>query len=107
LPKQHKNPVNLPLAAATISFYPESAMWREEQPFIIHQVNGRLRGDGTVLLDRRIIGFRGDGVGELVIEIEVNGVQRCKCKAKHAAAAGVMYDEDGWNYYIDKVVPPH
>jgi len=60
--------------------------------------------DETVMLAERLIGML-PPYGDLAVRIEVNGEERCFCKAKHDAAvdAGVRYDSPGRNFFLDVI----
>ncbi len=103
-------PVGLPRIEVTISFYPEAAAYGEDvPPFAVHAVTGARRGNGVVLLERRVIGLLDDepGAGDVVVKIEVDGQERCFCQAKYddAQEAGVERDWRGGAFYVDAVRP--
>jgi hypothetical protein len=45
--------------------------------------------------------------GHLAVRIEVDGVERCVCRARceEAKQAGVQHDYKGGTFYIDAVTP--
>jgi hypothetical protein len=53
-------------------------------PIAVHHVRGARLDDGTVMLERRTIGLKDNESSDrdLVVKIEVDGVQRCFCIAK-------------------------
>lgn len=91
----------------TISFYSVAATYdRDVGPIAAHRVTGRVQENGTVLLGRRVIAARQDEPGgrDLVVRIDVDGAERCFCKAKYLEAqqAGVQRDRFG-AFFIDAV----
>jgi GNAT superfamily N-acetyltransferase len=107
----------LPFAASSIEvvigFYPESAQYGDAKdvvPIAEHHVAGVYADDGSIILNQRVIGLshygRG-GDGDTVVKVEIDGVSRCFCKAKHesARAVGVRHDSIGSAYFIDRVAP--
>jgi GNAT superfamily N-acetyltransferase len=108
LQRQLEIPTDRPSVEATISFYPESASYSHDdvEPVAVHKVRGARLDDGSVKLERRVIGVMGDATdGDLVVKIVVDGVQRCFCKAKYPKAkeAGVQHDYRGGTFYVDVV----
>jgi GNAT superfamily N-acetyltransferase len=90
LQQSHEIPQDRPTANVTISFYPEAATYRKSVlPIAVHHVRGARLDDGTVMLERRTIGPKDNESNDrdLVVKIEVDGVQRCFCKAKYEEAA--------------------
>jgi GNAT superfamily N-acetyltransferase len=94
-----------------IAFYPEEAQYygREDKvsPVAVHEVQGALLDDGTVQLERRVIGLEDDepeGMN-LAIRIEVDGekVYFGKAKYEEAERAGVVNDRRNGVYYLDEV----
>jgi hypothetical protein len=103
-------PAGLPRVEVMIAFYPESAVYREDvPPFAVHRVADGTREDGVVLLERRVIGlFDDEPEGkDVVVKIDVDGHERCFCKAKYddARDAGVVRDWRGGAFYLDAVQP--
>jgi GNAT superfamily N-acetyltransferase len=96
---------DLPCAAVSISFFPENALYKEDAPPVaVHNLQGRRRSDGVVLLGQRVIGFVSDvGRGDLIVKIDVDGFQLCFCKAKYKEAEdlGLVRDEAGECFYVD------
>ena len=74
-----------------------------------HHVEGVNANDGSIMLNQRIVGLShlGEDNQDTVVKVEVDGVVRCFCKAKHerAKAVGVQYDSSGGTYFIDRVNP--
>ncbi len=100
LHKDWELPAEVPVVDVRISFYDERALYEEGiEPFVVHKIRGAMFDDGEVSLDRRVIAANGDrpGGNDLVVKIEVDGVERCFSKAKHEQAqnAGVEYDRKG------------
>jgi GNAT superfamily N-acetyltransferase len=104
-------PPSVPSVDVAIGFYPESAQYdrqRNVPPIAAHRVAGVRDLEGSIALERRVIGLIDDEPDgrDLTIKIEVDGVKRCFCKAKHQAAkdAGVQHDSDGHTFFIDHVL---
>lgn len=100
----------LSAARVTISYFAESATWSEGvAPIAVHQAKGSREVDGSIRLDRRVMGLSADEPDgrDLVIRIEVDGRPICFCKAKYdeARRAGVLHDFRGGVYFIDIVNP--
>jgi GNAT superfamily N-acetyltransferase len=98
------------LIQVVIGFYPESATYghsKDIRPIEEHHVSGVLTNDGSIMLDRRIVGLShlGEANRDTVVKIEVDGVVRCFCKAKceEAQAVGIQRDSWGGTYFIDCV----
>jgi GNAT superfamily N-acetyltransferase len=108
LQRSHAIPQDRPTVEVTIGFYPEAATYRDNVPPIaVHSLRGARLDSGVIMLERRVIGVRSDEPnGDLAVKIEVDGVQRCFCKAKYdkAVEAGVQPDRDGRAFYVD-VIP--
>lgn len=111
LSKSFDLPGDVPSVNVVVGFYPEAATYGrgEVAPVAEHHVRGVRLVDGTVLLERRLIGLC-DAEPErkdLVVRIEVAGALRCFCKAKYEEAeeAGVMRDWKGGAFYLDAVEP--
>jgi hypothetical protein len=103
-------PRGKPHVAVTIGFYPEEALYRPGITAVaIYQARAVTLADGTVMLEQRAIGLISGIEGDLAVKIEVDGVQRCFCKAKYDVAvdAGVQYDGPGNNFFIDIVKAPN
>lgn len=111
LSKSFDVPGDLPSVDVVVGFYPEAAGYGrgEVAPVAEHHVRGVRLEDGTVLLERRVIGLcdaEPEGK-DLVVRIGVDGALRCFCKAKYEEAgdAGVTRDWKGANFYLDAVEP--
>lgn len=106
--RQHELP-NGASADVEIAFFPEDAIYgREEpvEPFAVHCPQAVRSADGPVLLAKRVIGVKPDGMrGDLVIRILVDGKERCFCKAKYegAESAGVIRNSLDGTYYLDEI----
>lgn len=102
-------PPELPSAEVVISFYPEHATYGREEtpPIAAHHVRGGRMDDGTITLERRVVGLCDDEPEgrDLAVKIEVDGVVRCFSKAKYEEAeeSGVVRDWIGGAFYIDAV----
>jgi GNAT superfamily N-acetyltransferase len=111
LPRSFDIPADLPSADVTIGFYPEAATYGrgEVKAIASHRLCGGRLDDGAILLERRVIGLTDDEPEgkNLVVKIEVDGEDRCFCKAKYEEAedAGVTHDWRGGAYYIDAIEP--
>jgi len=106
--RRFKLPKGRPPSAVQIGFYPEEALYRPGVAAISqYQPRAVLLEDGLVRLGQRIIGIILGGGRDLVIRIEVDGIERCFCKAKYdeATSAGVRYDGPGRNFFVDAVHP--
>ena len=109
LPRAFDIPPDLPPATVVVGFYPEAATYGrgEVAPIAVHELRGGRLDDGAIMLERRVIGLiDGEPEGKnLVVKIEVDGEQRCFCKAKYdeAEESGVIHDRKGGAYYIDFV----
>lgn len=107
LPRTYVLPSNMPPVEAVIGFYLEEALYDRTQyiPIVEHRVAG-VRLDGSIMLERRVIGLCDVPPGQdLAIKIEVNGVERCFCKAKYAKGVGVQRDCFGHTFFIDCINP--
>lgn len=103
-------PSELPRAEVTITFFPEAIEYRGTNPAPIAEYRiSAARHDGKLLLDRRVIGLKDDEPEghDLVVRIEVDGVERCFCKAKRDEArdAGVEEGREGDSFHIDVCAP--
>jgi GNAT superfamily N-acetyltransferase len=99
-------PRDLPPATVAVEFFHEEALYESGVAAeSIYRPRAILLHDGAVMLEQRIIGSILGSRGDLVVRIEVNGEQRCFCKAKYDAAAnaGVQYDGPGKNFFLDIV----
>lgn len=111
LSKSFDLPGDVPSVNVVVGFYPEAAIYGrgEVAPVAEHHVRGVQLVDGTVLLERRLIGLCDAELErkDLVVRIEVAGALRCFCKAKYEEAeeAGVMRDWKGGAFYLDAVEP--
>ena len=111
LPRSFDLPAGMPTADVVIGFYPEAATYGCDPipPIAAHRVRGSRINDGTVMLERRIIGLCDDEPEgkDLAVKIEVDGEVRCFCKAKYEEAeeAGITRDWKGGAFYIDAVEP--
>ena len=112
LPRTFDLPANLPVVEVVIGFYPEAAQYDRSQdipPIVEHRVAGVRDHDKSIMLERRVLGFCDDEPEgrDLTIKIEVNGLERCFCKAKHQGArdVGVQQDRIGDVFFIDRVIP--
>src|SRR3546814_14545232 len=67
-------------------------------PIASHRIRGSRLDDGTIMLERRVIGLCDDEPEgkDLAVKIEVDGEVRCFCKAKYEEAeeAGVTRSEE-------------
>src|SRR3546814_688279 len=104
-------PANLLTADIVIGFYPETATYGRGPvpPIASHRIRGSRLDDGTIMLERRVIGLCDDEPEgkDLAVKIEVDGEVRCFCKAKYEEAeeAGVTRDWKGGAFYLDVVEP--
>jgi GNAT superfamily N-acetyltransferase len=112
LPRTFGLPTNSSPVEVVIGFYPEEAQYNRHQdipPLVEHRVAGVRDLDRSIMLERRVLGLCDDEPDgrDLAIKIEVNGVERCFCKAKHKDAqdVGVQHDWIGATFYIDRVKP--
>lgn len=112
IPRKFELPTDIPRANVTITFYPEESQYygrSDVPPIVQHFVTGAQLADGSVALDRRVIGLSDDEPRgkDLAIKIEVDGKQRCFCKAKYEEAKnmGVMDDLYGGAFFIDRILP--
>jgi hypothetical protein len=101
-------PEYLLVAKIAIGFYPEGAVHGDDMPPIaVHEVRGERLDDGSIFLERRVIGLCDDEPQgrDLAVKIEIDGQLRCFCKAKYEEAeeAGVMRDWKGGAFYIDAI----
>lgn len=100
-----------PLVNVVVGCYPEAVMYADSeiQPVLEHSVRGVRLDSGIVALERRVILLCDlePEQKDLVIRIEIDGVVRCFCKAKHreASEAGLQFDHWGNNFYLDAVKP--
>jgi GNAT superfamily N-acetyltransferase len=109
LPRTFGLPSNSSPVEVVIGFYPEAALYDRIQYIAEHRVAGVHDLDGSIMLERRVIGLCDDvspGT-DLAIKIEANGVERCFCKAKRddARDVGVQRDCFGDTFFIDRVKP--
>jgi GNAT superfamily N-acetyltransferase len=100
----------LPPVQVVVSFYPEPAPWRDGvAPIAVHRIAGGRAADGSIRLERRVMGLSADEPEgrDLVVRIEFEGRSVCFCKAKYPEArqAGVVYDYRGGVYFIDVITP--
>lgn len=112
LPRTFSLPPNLPIVEAVIGFYPEASQYhlsRDVKPISEDRVAGSRNQDGSVTLVRRVLGICDDEPEgrDLVVKVEVDGMERCFCKAKHQSARdlGVRQDEIGNTFYVDRLSP--
>lgn len=112
LPRTFDLPANSSPIEVIVGFYPEKATYHDGQdtpPIAEHRVAGFRDLDGSIRLERRLIGLCHDepDCRDLAIKIEVNGVVRCFGKAKHQAAedAGVRRDSIGGTFFLDRLKP--
>jgi GNAT superfamily N-acetyltransferase len=107
---------DLPIASSpievVIGFYPESATYGDAKgvlPIAEHHLAGVHADDGSIMLDRRVIGLSdlGEEGQDTVVKVEVHSVVRCFCKAKYECArtVGVQHDWFGGTFFIDRVNP--
>ncbi|EMO9521092.1 N-acetyltransferase family protein [Pseudomonas aeruginosa] len=93
------------LHLVTITVYPESALYANKQiPDRVHYVMGKFNPDArTVTLTRRISIANESALDDPVIEINWEGFEIYKGKAKHdgAAAAGIQSTPNGYGWYLD------
>src|SRR3546814_15417746 len=77
-------------ADIVIGFYPETATYGRGPvpPIASHRIRGSRLDDGTIMLERRVIGLCDDEPEgkDLAVKIEVDGEVRCFCKAKYEEA---------------------
>lgn len=110
LPRSFELPETPSPIDVVIGFYPESAIYggaTDVQPIAEHHVKGVRGIDGSIMLDKRVIGISHGGSvhRDIAIKIEVDGVIRCFCKGKHepAKAIGVQRDWSGGTFFIDSI----
>ncbi len=94
LPRLYDLPPQAPRVEVIISFYPEEAQYYGRphvEPVARHHVIGARLADGSIQLERRVLGLSDDEPegGDLTVKVEVDGEERCFCKAKYEEAAGV------------------
>ena len=109
LPRSFDLPPELPRAPVTITFYPERIKYSRDEPvepLAVHHVSGAYLDDGSLLLERRVFALD-DAEGNLVVKIDVDGVERYFDKAKYedAKQVGVRHDWRGDTFYIDAIEP--
>jgi GNAT superfamily N-acetyltransferase len=109
LPRSFDLPPELPRVPVTITFYPERVKYsrdEEVEPLAVHQVSGEYLDDGSLMLERRVFALD-DAKGNLVIKIEVDGVQRYFDKAKYPEGkeVGVRHDWRGDTFFVDAIEP--
>lgn len=100
-----------PRAQVSIGFYPESAQYYglegQVPALAVHNVLGAPREDGSIQLERRVVGLAGDEPEDkdLTVRIEVNGrkVYFGKAKYEDAASAGIVNVLRHGAFYIDAV----
>lgn len=108
LPRSFDLPVDARRVPVVIGFYPEAAL-DDDRVFAIdeYHLEGAVLDDGSIMLDRRVLCLNGNEPEgkDLVINIEVDGKERCFGKAKHEEAqeAGVVRDGPGNAFYIDAI----
>ena len=112
LPRTFDPPPNPAPIEVIVGFYPEKATYHDGQdipPIEENRVVGFRDLDGSILLERRVIGLCHDepDCRDLAIKIKVDGVVRCFGKAKHQAAedAGVRRDSIGGTFFLDHLKP--
>jgi GNAT superfamily N-acetyltransferase len=112
LPRTFVLPSNSTPVEVVIGFYPEEALYdphRDVGPLVEYRLAGVRSPDRSIMLEQRVIGLCDDEPDsqDLAVKIEVNGVQRCFCKAKYQDAqdAGVQHDCIGGTFFIDRVEP--
>ncbi|MGI3903162.1 MAG: hypothetical protein ACRYGP_03425 [Janthinobacterium lividum] len=114
LPRRHELPAGRPLVDVVVGFYPEAVTYGRLAhmlaPIAEHRLRGGLLADGAIQLERRVIGLTDDEPDrkDLAVRIEVDGVERCFGKAKHAGAvaAGVRRGRDYASFHMDRLEPP-
>ncbi len=110
LKREFKISPDLPRAEVTIGFYPEAALHRESvAPISVHRLIGARQAGDVVQLERRAVGLTDDEPEgrDLVVRIDIDGVERCFCKAKsrEARQAGIEWDQEGQAFYVDAIQP--
>lgn len=107
-------PDHLPRVRVAVRFYPEGALYGDENavPIATYNMKGAVQPDGLIQLNRRALAAASqepDGQ-DLVVRVEVDGVTRCFGEAKHPeqVSAGVARGERDGSFYIDLIlVVPH
>jgi len=104
-------PAKLPRVEVNVAFYPEAATHyrRRAEKIALHNIQAGRHEDGRIQLQQRVIGLKYDEPEghDLVFQIEIDGVERCFCKAKdyEAQKAGVKLGREGETFFIDTVLP--
>jgi len=107
---RHDIPEGLPTVDVKIEFHPEDVLHKggSAADVFVHRPQARRSPDGSILLERRILGLASDMPRgkDMVVKVTVDGEQLCFCKAKYNEArdVGVERDQDG-NFYIDVIHP--
>ncbi|MBS0473935.1 MAG: GNAT family N-acetyltransferase [Proteobacteria bacterium] len=108
LPKRFDLPPGLPRAIVRVAFFSEDAKYREGiEPLADHVVEGAVLVEGECQLPHRVIAIKDDCKrGDMVVQIEVDGreIYRDKAKYPEATAVGIMNDYRSGAFYIDKVL---
>src|SRR3546814_8759480 len=103
-----------PRSTRTDTLFPYTTLFRSYgrgpvPPIASHRIRGSRLDDGTIMLERRVIGLCDDEPEgkDLAVKIEVDGEVRCFCKAKYEEAeeAGVTRDWKGGAFYLDVEEP--
>jgi GNAT superfamily N-acetyltransferase len=112
LARTFKLPPNFPTVEVVVGFYPEASQYdrsNDMKPIGENRVAGSRNQDGSITLARRILGLRDDEPDgrDLVVKVEVDGMELCFCKAKYQSAqdVGVQRDEVGGTFYLDCLSP--
>lgn len=109
LERTHVLPESGPDLSVVVRFFPESKKWEPEtKPYEQTTVPAKVLADGSIQLARRV-SFPEDaypGVRDVVVEVEVDGVQQFCDKAKYADvwSRGVQRCRNGW--FIDTLRSP-
>lgn len=110
LSKRLRRPKNGVDVSVTIRFYPEERKWKPDIPAISEvSTAARMTEDGIIHLSDRVLYheriYSREQVGDVVVEIEINGksVYCDKAKYRDAKALGVAECLNG--YYVDRMTP--
>lgn len=99
LPQTFELPLSAPKIKVVIGFYPEATNYgggSEITPIIEHFVMGVQDLDGSIMLERRVVGICSDEPDgkDLIVRIVVNNTHCCFCKAKHQEAKDFGLEHD-------------
>lgn len=109
----HRNytlPEGAPRVRVMVSFFPEEAKYRDGiAPLVVYEMEGAVQSDGVIQLDRRALAATSQEPNrrDLVVRVEVDGIERCFDKAKYPdpEAVGILRDWKSGAFYTDRVLP--